>query len=174
MNLKLLSFENREYGARALLRNVKQLALQVRANQILSLGSNKINTHWRYEKLNEHIHRIESSLGRGKISKSIAEGERALLLAKESLNYFRQYQRNRFILYLTLMWFGWVALLFLNIAGKRRRDIAPFKLLLTNLILSASLFLLLIEYIGKIKLNRFQLNLICEFMILTCFQFIFL
>lgn len=146
----MLSTKNKEYGLRALLRNIKQLVLQVKANRELSLGTNEIRTHWREKQLNENINKIETLLHDGKIAESTFEGEKTVLFAKESLLYFRQYQRNRLLLYLTLMWFGWIVLLFLKIAGKSKEDHGSFKLYVVKLILFLALFILLAEYIGKV------------------------
>lgn len=123
--------------------------MQVKANRELSLGSNDISTHWRDEELHKRIHQIEALIREGKILQSIDVAEKTVLLAKESLYYFRQYQRNRFMLYLTLMWFGWIALLFLKVAGKPRRDDQSFKLYLVKLSFFGVLFILFIEYIGE-------------------------
>ena len=153
LNLKLLSPKIKEYAARAYLRNIKQLVLQVKANRELSLGSNEISTHWRDEELHKKIHQIETLIREGKISQSLDEAEKTVLLAKESLYFFRQYQRNRFILYLTLMWFGWIALLFLKVARKPRRHDQSFKLYLLKLGFFGILILLLIEYTGKTKIK---------------------
>ncbi|XP_033216192.1 GPI ethanolamine phosphate transferase 1 isoform X2 [Belonocnema kinseyi] len=147
LNLKLLSPEIKEYGARAFLRNIKQLVLQVKANRELSLGSNDISTHWRDEELHKRIHQIEALIREGKIPQSMDVAEKTVLLAKESLYYFRQYQRNRFMLYLTFMWFGWIALLFLKVAGKPRRDDQSFKLYLLKLGFLGVIFIMFIEYI---------------------------
>ncbi|XP_051170551.1 GPI ethanolamine phosphate transferase 1 isoform X2 [Leptopilina boulardi] len=147
LKLQLLSSKNKEYGVRALLGNIKQLALQVEANRELSLGTTKIRTNWREKQLNENIRKIETLLSEGKIEESIVEGEKTVLLAKESLNYFRQYQRNRLIIYLTLMWLGWITLLFLKITAKSKQNHQSFKLYVLKLSFGFALFLLLAEYI---------------------------
>lgn len=144
LKLHFLSSEYKEYGVRALLRNIRQLSFQVEANRELSLGISKMRTNWRERQINASILRIETLMREGKIAESIAEGERTVLFAKVSLNYFRQYQRNRLILYLTLMWLGWITLLFLKITAKPKQNQKSFILKLT---FCFAFFLLLAEYV---------------------------
>ncbi|EZA60656.1 hypothetical protein DMN91_007484 [Ooceraea biroi] len=134
------------YIAHALLSNVKQLAYQVIGNRALSCG-NSGPTDWREMQLNEKIHEIEQHLKRGNMGEAIEEGDKAIVFSKETLSFFRQYQRTRFLICLSIMWLGWIIILFLKIAGVKRRYLRISLLLLTNIGFASLLIITLINYI---------------------------
>ncbi|XP_014480211.1 PREDICTED: GPI ethanolamine phosphate transferase 1 isoform X2 [Dinoponera quadriceps] len=138
--------DHQEYIGRALLGNVKQLAHQVGGNRAINCG-NGGRTDWREEQLNGKIRKIERHLDRGEVAEGIREGDAAIIFAKEALLYFRQYQRTRLLTYLSIMWFGWITVLFLKIAGVRRQYRRISLLLLTNIGFASLLIITLICHI---------------------------
>lgn len=137
-----------KYIGRALLCNVKQLAYQVTGNRALSCG-NSGPTDWRETQLNDKIHKIEQHLNRGNVKDAIQEGDKAITFGKETLSFFRQYQRTRFLIYLSIMWLGWIIALFLKITGMQRRYLRISLLLLTNIGFASLLIITLISHIGE-------------------------
>ncbi|XP_032672659.1 GPI ethanolamine phosphate transferase 1 [Odontomachus brunneus] len=135
-----------EYVGRALLSNVKQLAHQVTGNRAINCG-NGGHTDWREEQLNDKIRKIEYYFDRGDVTEGIREGDAAIIFAKEALLYFRQYQRTRFLTYLSIMWFGWITILFLKIAGVKRQYRRISLLLLTNIGFASLLIITLMGHI---------------------------
>lgn len=138
----------REYVGRALLGNVKQLAHQVAGNRAISCG-NSGPVYRREERLSDRIRRIERYLDRGNVTEGIREGDEAIIFAKEALSYFRQYQRTRFLIYLSIMWFGWIIVLFLRLTGAKRRYRRISLLLLANVGFASLLIITLIGHIGE-------------------------
>lgn len=120
MPRNFLASGNESYGAYALRSNVAQLSVQVRANRIVCSGDDPSDVHWREKELDEKIRQIDRLLEDGKVTEAIDECEKAISLSKESLYYYRGYQRNRFIFYLTLAWLGWITMLFVKIAVAQR------------------------------------------------------
>ncbi|XP_048507582.1 GPI ethanolamine phosphate transferase 1-like isoform X2 [Athalia rosae] len=123
---KYLKDGNNKYGASALLSNVRQLELQVRGTRILNYGYGS-ELHRREIVLYEGIKTAEDLLQMGEVTKSIAEGEKLISFAKESLAYFRGYHRSRLMFYLTVTWLGWIALLFIKMTelpkSKKRSEL---------------------------------------------------
>jgi len=137
-----------EYIGHALLSNVKQLAYQVTGNRMLSCG-NSDSINWRETQLNDKIHKIEQYLKRGNVREAIQESNKTIVFSKESLSFFRQYQRTRFLIYLSIMWFSWIITLFLKIVGTRRRYLRTSLLLLTNIGFASLLIITLTCHIGE-------------------------
>lgn len=140
--------DHHEYIGQALLSNVKQLAHQVTGNRAINCGNGgRIN--WREEQLNNKIHKIEHHLNRGNVTEAIREGDAAIIFAKEALSYFRQYQRTRFLTYLSIMWFGWILVLLFKITGVRRQYRRISLLLLINIGFASLLIIVLMGHIGN-------------------------
>ncbi|XP_011137878.1 GPI ethanolamine phosphate transferase 1 isoform X1 [Harpegnathos saltator] len=135
-----------EYIGRALLGNVKQLAYQVTGNRAINCGNGGL-LDWREDQLKDKIRKIEQLLDRGDVTEGIRKGDAAIIFAKEALSYFRQYQRIRFLTYLSIMWFAWITVLFLKIAGAERQYRRISLLLLTNI---GFVSLLIITLVGHI------------------------
>jgi len=95
---------------------------QVTGNRAISCKNSR-NIDWREIQLNAKISQIEQHFNKGNITEGIREGDEAINLSKKILLYFRQYQRIRFLIYLSIMWLGWIVVLFLKIAGVRRRNL---------------------------------------------------
>lgn len=100
---------------------------------------------------------MEDYLKQGNIIEGIQEGNRASAFSKEALLYFRQYQRIRFLIYLSIMWLGWIVLLFLRIAGIKRRYLRTSLLLLINIGFMSLLIITLIGYLGNIVTRIFKI-----------------
>ncbi|XP_043271659.1 GPI ethanolamine phosphate transferase 1 [Venturia canescens] len=143
---------NEKYGAYALRSNVVQLSVQVKANRRVCSGEDPSNVHWREKEMEEKIFQMDQHLLNGRISEAIEEGEKAIVLGKESLSYHRRYQRNRFIFYLTLTWLGWIVLLLMKLINKENTRITEslkntrhYRHRLTNLIFVVIAIIILIE-----------------------------
>nr|XP_050863201.1 GPI ethanolamine phosphate transferase 1-like isoform X1 [Vespula vulgaris] len=149
---------NDTYNAQALLNNLKQLSYQVTENRILSCGISDDFIDWRELTLNKHIWEINEYIKNGKMIEGITEAEEAIKLAKEYLYYFKQYQRNYFLMYMTFMWSGWIIFLFLKIVGIPRKKIKPSLLPLVDIIFLSSLIVLIIRYTGNSGYNLRQLS----------------
>ncbi|XP_015185779.1 PREDICTED: GPI ethanolamine phosphate transferase 1 isoform X2 [Polistes dominula] len=150
--------KNDVYTAQALLNNLKQLSYQVIENRILHCGIGDDFVDWRELKLNKYIWEINQYINNGKIMEGIKMAEEGITLAKEYLYYFKQYQRNRFLMYMTFMWIGWIILLFLKIVGIPRQEIKLSLLLLFDIIFVISLIVLIIRYVGSSGYNLRQLS----------------
>nr|XP_012235455.1 PREDICTED: LOW QUALITY PROTEIN: GPI ethanolamine phosphate transferase 1-like [Linepithema humile] len=111
-----------EYVGHSLLSNIKQLMHQVTGNRAISCKDSG-NIDWREIQLNAKISQIEQHFNKGNVMEGIREGDEAISFSKEALLYFRQYQRTRFLIYLSIMWLGWIVVLFLKIAGIKRRNL---------------------------------------------------
>lgn len=135
-----------EYIGHSLLNNVKQLAHQVTGNRAIN-GETSID--WRETQLNNRIRKIEEHIGKGSIINGIRESEEAINFGKEALSYFRQYQRIRFLIYLSIMWLGWIVILFLKIIGTKRRCFQISLLQFVNIGFASLLIIMLIRYAGK-------------------------
>ncbi|KAK0078653.1 hypothetical protein PV325_002228 [Microctonus aethiopoides] len=142
---------NDEYGAKALLNNINQLTIQVKANRILSSGRDDVtNSNWRERKLDIMINKIKNLLREKKFDEAIKEGDEAIYISKETLSHYRKYQRNQLVIFLTLMWLGWIILLILNLTGVKKQFHSDKKssshLTLLNIIFITAVILLLIEH----------------------------
>lgn len=138
-----------EYIGRALLGNVKQLAHQITGNRVINCG-NGGRIDWREEQLNDKIRKIEHHLDRGDVTEGIREGDATVIFAKEVLLYFRQYQRTRFLTYLSIMWFAWITVLFLKLTSVKRQYHRIFLLLFINIGFASLLIITLMGHIGNI------------------------
>lgn len=99
--------------------------------------------------LNNRIRKIEEYFDKGSIIDGIRESEEAISIGKEALSYFRQYQRIRFLLYLSIMWLGWIVVLFLKITGTKRRYLRISLLVVINIGFASLLIIILIRHAGK-------------------------
>ncbi|XP_072767343.1 GPI ethanolamine phosphate transferase 1 [Anoplolepis gracilipes] len=132
-----------EYVGYSLLSNVKQLAHQVTGNRAIN---GETSTDWRETQLNDRIRKIEEHIGRGSTIDGIRESEEAISFGKEALSYFRQYQRIRFLTYLSIMWLGWIVVLFLKITGTKRRCLRISLLQFVNIGFASLLIIMLIKH----------------------------
>ncbi|XP_033328137.2 GPI ethanolamine phosphate transferase 1 [Megalopta genalis] len=140
-----LSATNLEYTNDALLNNLKQLSHQVKANREIICEDSRF-TDQRVTQLYNKINTLEKHLGTKDLSKRFDETVDTIKLAKESLLYFRQYQRTRLLIYLSTMWLGWIVLLFSKIAGTERRIINRFILLVADIALVCILITIFLLY----------------------------
>ncbi|XP_070158756.1 GPI ethanolamine phosphate transferase 1 isoform X1 [Polyergus mexicanus] len=132
-----------EYAGHFLLSNVKQLAHQVTGNRAIN---GETSTDWREMQLNNRIRKIEEYFDKRSIIDGIRESEEAISFGKEALSYFRQYQRIRFLLYLSIMWLGWIVVLFLKITGTKRRCLRFSLLIVVNIGFASLLIIMLIGH----------------------------
>ncbi|KAL6423240.1 hypothetical protein ACFW04_010121 [Cataglyphis niger] len=132
-----------EYVGHFLLSNIKQLAHQVTGNRAIS---GETSTDWRETQLNNRIRKIKDYFDRGNIIDGIRESEEAINFGKEALSYFRQFQRIRFLLYLSIMWLGWIIVLFLKITGTKRRYLRISLLTVVNIGFASLLIIMLIGH----------------------------
>lgn len=153
---KLLDLKNKEYVAKSLLVNAKQIEKQVKANRQLTVGDNLVNMHYKDKEFQEKVIIIEKLLMKGKYEEAVIAIEYLINLAKENLAYYRRYQTNRFLFCLVLMWIGWIILLYTNLSGVPRRSIKLGScscLQVANITLSICLIPLIVEYFGKTSGN---------------------
>lgn len=97
---------------------------------------------WREIQLDDKISILDKYVGTEDPNEKLKEIVNTIKLAKQSLVYFRQYQRTRFLIYLSIMWAGWIILLFLKITGVKRPAVNSLILLIIDM-----LFVLLITAI---------------------------
>ncbi|XP_011880603.1 PREDICTED: GPI ethanolamine phosphate transferase 1-like [Vollenhovia emeryi] len=136
-----------DYVARSLLSNVKQLAHQVTGNRAVNC-ENMEHTDWRETQIKEQIRKAEQHLGRRNVMAGIRVGNDAISFSKEALSYFRQYQRVRFLICLSIMWLGWIIMLFFKITGVvRRQSVRVFLLRLMNVGFPSLLVITLIRHL---------------------------
>lgn len=136
-----------KYIAQFLLVNVKQLAHQVTGNRAISCE--KTDHDDREEQLNKKIREIIFHLDRGNVMEGIRKSDEAITFAKEALLYFRQYQRTRFLICLSIMWLGWIIMSFLKISGVKRQYLRVSLLLLISIGFASLLIIMLIRHIGE-------------------------
>lgn len=127
---------------------MKQLAHQVTGNRVISC-KNSGYVDWRETQLNDKISKAERHLSKRNLMAGIREGNEAISFSKEALSYFRQYQRLRFLIYLSIMWLGWIVMLFLKITGVKRRYFRISVLLLVNVGFASLLIITLIGHISE-------------------------
>lgn len=145
-----LSDINLEYTNRALLNNLKQLAHQVKANRKMNCEDDG-HANWREEELDNKISALDRSVEVKDSRERLKETVDAIGLAKESLSYFRQYQRSRFLIYLSTMWLGWIILLFIKLAGAKRAATNYVILTISDIAFAAILITVCIMHKGKIS-----------------------
>jgi len=138
----------REYVAHSLISNVKQLAHQVTGNRAISC-QNSDHLDWRQIHLNDKIRKAQQHISKRNMMAGIREGDDAISFSKEALSYFRQYQRIRFLIYLSIMWLGWIVILFLKITGVKRRYPRIFVLQLVNIGFASLLIIMLVGHISE-------------------------
>ncbi|XP_048261823.1 GPI ethanolamine phosphate transferase 1 isoform X3 [Bombus terrestris] len=126
-----LSTNNLRYINHALLNNLKQLTYQVKANHKMNCENNGL-ADWREIELDNKISTFDKDSETEDLNEKLKEIVNTIKLAKKSLLYFRQYQRTRFLLYLSIIWLGWIILLFFKITGVIRPRVNSFILLITN------------------------------------------
>ncbi|XP_066598156.1 GPI ethanolamine phosphate transferase 1 [Prorops nasuta] len=124
--------KNKGYALKVLVSNIEQLKYQVKENQLMSC-SNIASNQWE-EELNQIVESVKEDLDKDDVINAFEKGDNAILLLKKLLSYFRLYQRGHFLFYVTLMWFGWMTFLFLQIIGTERSNIISWVLNLCNLI----------------------------------------
>nr|XP_034192608.1 GPI ethanolamine phosphate transferase 1 isoform X1 [Osmia lignaria]XP_034192609.1 GPI ethanolamine phosphate transferase 1 isoform X1 [Osmia lignaria]XP_034192610.1 GPI ethanolamine phosphate transferase 1 isoform X1 [Osmia lignaria] len=140
-----LDTANQNYINRVLLNNLKQLTYQVKANRMLNCEDNEF-ADWREVELDNKILMLDKYLEVKDSNETLKDIVATIKLAKKALVYFRQYQRIRFLAYLSVMWFGWITLLFLKIAGTKRTVINSSNLLITDIVFVILLFTILIMH----------------------------
>ncbi|PBC33927.1 GPI ethanolamine phosphate transferase [Apis cerana cerana] len=140
-----LNVTDLKYINYALLNNLKQLTYQVKANHKMNCEDNEY-ADWREIELDNKIITLDKDLETADLNERLKEIINSIKLAKKSLLYFRQYQRTRFLLYLSIMWLGWIISLFFKITGVNRPVIHSFILLITNIVFLISIITIFIMY----------------------------
>lgn len=144
-----LNVTDLKYINYALLNNLKQLTYQVKANHKMNCEDNEY-ADWREIELDNKIITLDKDLETADLNERLKEIINSIKLAKKSLLYFRQYQRTRFLLYLSIMWLGWIISLFFKITGINRPVIHSFILLITNIVFLISIITIFIMYKGML------------------------
>lgn len=138
-----------EYVARSLLSNVKQLAHQVTGNRAINC-ENTDHIDWREAQINDQIRKTIQHVSKRNVMAGIRVGDEAVSFSKEALSYFRQYQRTRFLICLSLMWLGWITILFLKITGVvRRENLRIFVLKLVSVGFASLLIITLVRHMSE-------------------------
>ncbi|KAG9433895.1 GPI ethanolamine phosphate transferase 1 [Apis mellifera carnica] len=140
-----LNVTDLKYINYALLNNLKQLTYQVKANHKMNCEDNEY-ADWREIELDNKIVTLDKDFETADLNEKLKEIINSIKLAKKSLLYFRQYQRTRFLLYLSIMWLGWIISLFFKITGVNRPVIHSFILLITNIVFLISIITIFIIY----------------------------
>lgn len=108
---------------------------------------------WREIELDNKIVTLDKDFETADLNEKLKEIINSIKLAKKSLLYFRQYQRTRFLLYLAIMWLGWIISLFFKITGVNRPVIHSFILLITNIVFLISIITIFIIYKGMLYIT---------------------
>ncbi|KAK9294452.1 hypothetical protein QLX08_010915 [Tetragonisca angustula] len=140
-----LSTTNLKYINHALLNNLKQLTYQVKANRKMNCEDNGF-ADWREIELDNKISILDKDSETEDSNEKLKEIIDGIKLAKKSLTYFRQYQRKRFLLYLSVIWLGWITLLFLKITGVNRSVVNSFILLTTDCVFIVVVIIIFITH----------------------------
>ncbi|XP_076234121.1 GPI ethanolamine phosphate transferase 1 [Calliopsis andreniformis] len=127
----------------ALLNNLKQLIHQVKANREMNCED---FIDWRERELDNIISELDKDIEVKDLHGRLEETVNAIQLAKKSLSYFRQYQRLRFLTYLSIMWIGWIVLLFFKIAGIERPIVNRVILLIADILFVCILITIFISH----------------------------
>lgn len=127
---------------------MKQLAHQVTGNRVINC-ENSDHIDWRETQINDKIHKAKQHLSKRNVMAGIRVGDEAIHFSKEALSYFRQYQRIRFLIYLSIMWLGWIVMLFLKITGVVRRQYLRITLQLVNIGFASLLIIMLITHMSE-------------------------
>ena len=104
------------------------------------------------KELNDKLSIIEKTLQEKNPWKIIEESKYIIDLAKDTLNYYRHYQTDRFLFCLMLMWISWIVLLFVDLSGVPRQSIELGYyswMVVPNIALAVTIIPLLIEYAGN-------------------------
>lgn len=133
----------------ALLNNLKQLTHQVKANREMNCEDSSF-TDWRERELDNKIFELDKYIEMKDSSEILKGTVDAISLAKKSLSYFRQYQRSRFLVYLSIMWIGWIILLFFKIFGTRRPVVSRNILLVADITFACILIIIFTTHRGTI------------------------
>lgn len=139
-----------KYINHALLNNLKQLTYQVKANREMNCENNRFSD-WKEIELDYKISILDKYLREKNLREKLIEIVDTIELAKESLSYFRQYQRLRFLIYLSIMWLGWIILLFFKIAGAKRLIINRNALLVADITFISILITIFIMHKGTVS-----------------------
>ncbi|KYM81808.1 GPI ethanolamine phosphate transferase 1 [Atta colombica] len=159
------NLDYREYVAHSLISNVKQLMHQITENRVISCQDSDY-TDWRETQINDKIRKAQQHISKRNIMAGIREGNDAISLSKEALLYFRQYQRIRFLIYLSIMWLSWIVILFFKIAGAKRQYSRIFLLRLINVGFPCLLIIMLIVHITS-NCNNWRLPCYASFAIIS-------
>ncbi|KAL0130778.1 hypothetical protein PUN28_002415 [Cardiocondyla obscurior] len=136
-----------KYVAYSLLNNVKQLAHQITGNRAINC-ENIDQIDWRETEINDQIRKAEQHLYRKNMMAGIRVGNEAINFSKEALSYFRQFQRIKFLICLSIMWLGWIIMLFLKITRVvERQNVRTFLLQIINVVFASLLIIMLIRHI---------------------------
>lgn len=138
-----------EYVAHSLLSNVKQLTHQIAGNRMINC-ENTDHIDWREIQINDKSRKVGQHLSKRNVMAGIRVADETISFSKEALSYFRQYQRIRFLIYLSIMWLGWIIILFLKITGvEKRQCLRNFLLQLMNVGFAGLLILTWTRYISE-------------------------
>lgn len=137
-----------EYLARSLLSNVKQLMHQIAGNRVINC-ENTDQIDWRETQINDKIRKVGQHLSKRNMMAGIRVADETITFSKEALLYFRQYQRIRFLIYLSIMWLGWLVILFFKITGVVERQRSRFLLQLVNVGFAGLLIVMWTKYISE-------------------------
>ncbi|KOC64725.1 GPI ethanolamine phosphate transferase 1 [Habropoda laboriosa] len=165
-----LNVTNLKYINYALLNNLKQLTYQVKANRKMNCENNGF-ADWREVELDMKISTLDKYLQTEDSNETLKEIVDTIKLAKQSLLYFRQYQRTRFLIYLSIMWLGWIILLFFKISGAKRPIVRSFTLLIIDIVFIILLIMIFIEYkVSLLILNEIVSD--CDNWRLPCYAYL--
>ncbi|XP_044011908.1 GPI ethanolamine phosphate transferase 1 isoform X2 [Aphidius gifuensis] len=146
-----LKYSSENFTARAMINNFKQMENQIKASRILTSGYGKRKIHQFEEDLHKTIKKMKQLVDDKNNNAAMSLVDDGIRLSKNALYYYRRYQTNQLIIYLSFMWLGWIFYLLFTLAGLPRKFIKKFHgIYLTtyaNFFAIVSMIILVVEHL---------------------------
>lgn len=111
-----------KYVNRALFNNLKQLNFQVKAMREMSCEDRR-HVDRREQVIDKKISDLNKYVEIVIPDESLNEIVDTIKSAKDVLKFYRQYQRTQFLIYLSIMWIGWIIMLFMKMTCVKRSSV---------------------------------------------------
>ncbi|XP_026674612.1 GPI ethanolamine phosphate transferase 1 isoform X2 [Ceratina calcarata] len=159
-----------KYVNRALFNNLKQLNFQVKAMKEMSCKDRRYADK-REQEVDKKISHLYKYVETGIPDENLNEIVDTIKSAKDVLKYYRQYQRTQFLLYLSMMWIGWIIVLFMKMSCAKQSSVQYGYVFLTDVLFFFSI--ILIPAMHKITgCNSWRLPIYVLFAIFSFWQVI--
>lgn len=136
-----------------MINNFKQMESQIKASRTLTSGYGKRKIHQLEEDLHKTIKKMKQLVDDKNNNAAMLLVDDGIRLSKNALYYYRRYQTNQLIIYLSFMWLGWIFYLLFTLAGLPRKFIKKIHgIYLTtyaNFFAIFSMFILVVEHLSK-------------------------